>query len=245
MNAAPFVPTARLKLRAFTMADEADIVAMHRDPRVRELLVDDVALEQPALARELITRVAQVQTLRPGLGIWHASRQVEPDAQSLLEARAAVEQGELEPAALHWLQTPRWVFCGWFNLMPMAEDPSRVEIGSRLLPAHWGGGLVLDGGEALLDHAFGLLQLPEVWGLCHPAHRSVHAVLHTLGFEARSERVHSGVLAAEFCLAASRWAEVRTQPRRERQRRALQQLACAPIQLARGRSSLAHGAATR
>ena len=38
--------------------------------------------------------------------------------------------------------------------MPMAERPGEVEIGSRLLPLAWGGGLALEGGELLLDHAF-------------------------------------------------------------------------------------------
>jgi RimJ/RimL family protein N-acetyltransferase len=235
--------TPRLRLRRFSPGDRDDVVALHRDPRVRTLLVDDHPLEQPARAAQLLLGLQRIYQQHPGLGIWHAQqhRAAEPDA--LAAAQAAVAAGELAPDALRWLQGGRWLFCGWFSLMPMSQHPQRVEIGCRLLPQAWGSGLVLEGGQQLLDHAFGAQNLAEVWAACHPEHRSVKAVLLTLGFVACGRQPYENAAAAElFCIARDNWMAERARPLRERRRAAVRVLAeqaqeadaCTPTQPAWG-----------
>jgi RimJ/RimL family protein N-acetyltransferase len=232
--------TARLRLRPFTAADAADVLALHRDPRVRELLVDDHALDQPALAHTLLHGLQAIYTRHPGLGLWHAQRRVAPEPQTLLAAEAAVAEGELDAAALQWLHAGTWAFCGWFSLMPMSQHPGRVEIGTRLLPAAWGGGIVFDGGRRLLEHAFDTLALAEVWAACHVEHRPVQAVLLTLGFEPRGLMPYENAAeAAHFSIGRARWRSHSERPLRERQREAVRAVsadrsACMQTQLAWG-----------
>jgi RimJ/RimL family protein N-acetyltransferase len=99
-----------------------------------------------------------------------------------------------------------------------------VELGCRLLPAAWGTGLALEGGERLLDHAFDALRLQRVWALCHPQHDSVRYCVYTLGFCDRGVRPLDGVDTRHFVITRQAWQERRRQPRRERLRRALAQL---------------------
>lgn len=219
MTSTPLVcQTRRLRMRCFQPGDHARLVAMHREPRLRELLIDDFDLDQPARVWQFLQGLGHLQARLPGLGIWHTERWRPPDPGTLAQAQAAVDSGELAQEALQWLRDGSWDFCGWFNLMPMPGHPQRVEIGCRLLPAAWGAGLVLDGGEALLDRAFGPLQLGEVWAACHPQHRSVQAVLATLGFAALGMAPYCGQPASLHCLQAADWRCVRQQPRRQRQR---------------------------
>src|SRR6185295_11578367 len=117
--------TRRLALREFGPQDHEALVRMHCEPRLRAHLVDDYPMHDAAVVRVFLERLARIYRRHEGLGIWHAS---------LVEAQP--------------------VFAGWFNLMPMAERPGEVEIGSRLRPQAWGRGLSLEGGELLLDHAF-------------------------------------------------------------------------------------------
>ncbi len=223
--------TARLRLRRFCAADPRDseaLLAMHRDPRVRALLVDDHALDEPAVLRRFLLGLQRVYARHPGLGIWRADRRLPLDAAALAEAEASVRAGELDAVALDWLQQPAYAFCGWFNLMPMPHDPARVEIGCRLLPQAWGSGLALEGGSGLLLHAFEQLGLDAVWGVCHPQHRSVHAVLLTLGFAPLGVQAYDDVAAAaHFRIDRPAWQSSRRAPLRERQRQALRQLAAA------------------
>lgn len=216
--------TARLRMRSFQGSDHARLVAMHREPRLRALLVDDYELDEPVRAWEFLHGLQSLQQRHPGLGIWHTERLLPTDPALLAEAAHAVQDGELDPSVLQTLNAGAWAFCGWFNLMPMPEDPQRVEIGCRLLPSAWGTGLVLDGGEALLAQAFGPLQREEVWAVCHPEHRSVHAVLATLGFETLGTWPYCGSPASHHRLRAGDWALVQALPRRERQRAAHRRL---------------------
>lgn len=209
-------------MRCFHGGDHARLVAMHCEPRLRDLLIDDYALDQSERSWQFLKGLNDVQTRHPGLGIWHTERRLPPDPATLAEAQAAVGRGEIDTRALQWLELGRWDFCGWFNLMPMPDDPQRVEIGCRLLPAAWGTGLVLDGGEALLEMAFGPLQLDAVWAVCHPQHRSVQTVLATLGFAALGLGPYCGQTASLHRLDAANWPRVQQLPRRQRQRWAVQ-----------------------
>jgi RimJ/RimL family protein N-acetyltransferase len=232
--------TQRLRLRRFTHADRGDVIALHREPRVRALLVDDHALDQPALAAQLLQSLQGIYTQHPGLGIWRAERHLAPEPDALLAAEAEVAAGELDEQALRWLREGSWAFCGWFSLMPMSGDVSRVEIGTRLLPAAWGAGLVLDGGTRLLEHAFDTLALDAVWAACHLEHRPVQAVLLTLGFQPQGVKPYENAgAAAHFSISRAAWQAACARPLRERQRQAVRALArdasaCMQTQLAWG-----------
>jgi RimJ/RimL family protein N-acetyltransferase len=184
--------TRRLVLREFAASDHDALVAMHSDPRLRAHLVDDYPLHQSAVVRVFLERIAQIYRRHEGLGIWHTTA--------------------LEPQAR---------FAGWFNLMPMAERPGEVEIGSRLLPLAWGSGLGLEGGELLLDHAFDDLGLKHVWGICHPANRSAQAVLAALGFVPLGVMPYDGGQASHYRIDLNAWRVLRNTPRGTRLRRAL------------------------
>lgn len=210
---------ARLRLREFMPADGAAISAMHRDPRVRQWLVDDAPLDDPRVAALFIERMQRYYRDHEGLGIWCAEHWVA--ALSPAQLRDPEVRAALSDDALNALAQPQPCFIGWFNLMRVADRPDEVEIGCRLLPAAWGSGLVHDGGERLLGHAFGALQLPRVWGICHPRHRSVHHVLRSLGFADDGERPCAGTLSRWFVIEAAAWPRLIATPRRERLRAAL------------------------
>ena len=193
MNAAlPWARSRRIALREFGPADHGAILAMHRDAQLRALLVDDYPLDDPRVAQLFLERMAAIYRRHEGLGIWHAS-----------------------------LAGPQPLFAGWFNLMPMAEQPGEVEIGSRLLPQVWGRGLGLEGGEMLLAHAFDDLALERVWGTCHPDNRSAAVVLLALGFEPLGERPYDGRRALYFRIGLNAWRAARNTPAASRLRRAL------------------------
>jgi RimJ/RimL family protein N-acetyltransferase len=182
----------RLVLREFADADRAALVEMHREPRLRAHLVDDYPLHESAVARLFVQRMAGLYRRHEGLGIWHAT-----------------------------VTEPRPSFAGWFSLMPMAERPGEVEIGSRLLPHAWGSGLALEGGEMLLAHAFDDLKLPHVWGLCHPDNRSAQAVLGALGFTPQGLMAYDGQSATHYRIDLNAWRVACNTPRGTRLRRAL------------------------
>jgi RimJ/RimL family protein N-acetyltransferase len=191
-SALAWARSARLVLREFDAGDHADLLAMHRDARLREFLVDDYPLDRSAVARLFLERIAQIYRRHEGLGIWHAS--VPGTAGAL---------------------------AGWFNLMPVAERPGEVELGSRLLPSFWGSGLALEGGEMLLNHAFDDLGLERVWGICHPGNRSAQAVLAALGFATLGVMPYDGGPALHHRIELNAWRALRNIPRGVRLRQAL------------------------
>jgi RimJ/RimL family protein N-acetyltransferase len=189
----------RLALDEFGPDDAPALVEMHRDPRLRAHLVDDAPLDRPPVARAFVERMAVWYRRHEGLGIWRAS-----------------------------LRGPSSAFVGWFSLMPMTGRPGEVEIGSRLLPVHWGGGLAVEGGERLLDHAFDDLALPRVWGICHPDNRAARAVLGALGFEAVGLQPYDGTAASHYCIGLNAWRALRNLPRATRLRRTLRRAQSTP-----------------
>ena len=184
--------TRRLVLREFAGQDRDALVAMHREPRLRAHLVDDYPLHEPAVARLFVERMAALYRRHEGLGIWHATT-----------------------------LDPQHAFAGWFSLMPMAERPGEVEIGSRLVPLAWGHGLALEGGELLLAHAFERLGLKHVWGLCHPDNRSAQGVLAALGFAPLGVLAYEGQAASHHRIDLNAWQAACNTPRGVRMRRAL------------------------
>lgn len=195
----PWARSRRIALREFGPGDRDAVLQMHRDARLRALLVDDYPLDDPRVAQLFLDRLAAIYRRHEGLGIWHAS-----------------------------LIGPQPAFAGWFNLMPMAERPGQVEIGSRLLPQVWGSGLAIEGGEMLLAHAFDDLGLASVWGTCHPDNRSAVVVLHALGFEPLGVMPYDGSRASHFRIDLNAWRASRNTPGGTRIRRALRARSASP-----------------
>lgn len=194
----PWLRHGRLALREFAPGDAAAIVRLHAHPEVRAHLVDDYPLHELDVAALFVERLGDFYARHPGLGIWHA--------------------GTAEPSA---------PFVGWFSLMPMVAHAGAIELGSRLLPEAWGSGLALDGGEALLQHAFTTLGAREVWGACAPANRGARLCLEALGFEATGLAPYDAGLALHHRVSAAAWRRHQTLPRRERLRHAARALRAA------------------
>jgi RimJ/RimL family protein N-acetyltransferase len=189
----------RLRLREFQASDVPALVAMHQDPRCRALLVDDYPLHFPVVARLFLQRLSALYRRHEGLGIWHAEHRLDRTAQA-------------------------WAFCGWFNLMPMPDEPDEIELGCRLCPSAWGQGLALEGGTWLLHRAFAELGRPRVFGVCHPAHRAAQLCLLALGFQRQGVRDYTGQPAMHFVLDHAGWHVTQSQPLRQRLREAVRRL---------------------
>jgi len=219
MYPAPWLQTPRLRLREFVWNDNYDLVQMHKDQRVRELLVDDEPLDKPEIAHAFIRFVRSIYEERPGLGIWVAEQMRAALSKTDLqrpEVREALSDAALERAAR---VRPR--FAGWFNLMPMSSRPREVELGSRLKPEVWGTGFSIEGGELLLNHAFDTLGLERVYAVSHVDHRSAHFVVTTLGFSDRGVQDYCGTLARHYRIEKKHWLVWRRLPRRQRMRHVL------------------------
>jgi RimJ/RimL family protein N-acetyltransferase len=102
--------------------------------------------------------------------------------------------------------------------MPLASSPGEAELGSRLVPEVWGKGTALEGGEALLRHAFATLRLPRVWGTCAPGNRGARLCLGALGFGELGLAPYEGREALLHMLSACEATRWLARPRRERLR---------------------------
>lgn len=192
---ASWLASPRLALRELHDEDLLDIVTMHNDARLRALLLDDQPLDQGFVAWRFLQNMAAFYRVHEGLGIWHASVPLDTGARR---------------------------FVGWFNLMPLAaRGADAIELGSRLVPAAWGGALALEGGELLLEHGFTTLGRERIWGTCHPDNRPARICLAALGFAEHELADYDGRTALYASVTRERWQELRGEPRRARLRRAL------------------------
>jgi RimJ/RimL family protein N-acetyltransferase len=76
---------------------------------------------------------------------------------------------------------------GLFSLAPFDGGEDLLELGGKLLPSAWRGGLAIEAAAALIDHAFGALGRDRLVSAFHPDHRSAPASLARLGFVADRE----------------------------------------------------------
>lgn len=214
MSAGFFHRGDKLLLREFVAGDAPDVQRLHADPRVRALLPDEQPLHEARWAQDFTACLAGFYRRHPGLGIWRCA--------------VPMDDGDGEQ------------FAGWFSLMPMqarpgttatGPQPGDAELGSRLMPEHWGSGLSLSGGEVLLHHAFERLGLRTVWGVCHPDNRGARVCLEALGFSPRRRAPYEGQLSDYHALDATTWSNVRLLGRRDRLR--LSRRALPPSALAR------------
>jgi ribosomal-protein-alanine N-acetyltransferase len=78
--------------------------------------------------------------------------------------------------------------CGVFAL----EDTAETEIAYRLPYAQWGHGFATEMGRAVLQHAFGALDLARVIGLTWPENVPSQRVLENIGMRFENEATHYG-----------------------------------------------------
>jgi len=82
------------------------------------------------------------------------------------------------------------------------EDLKEVDIGYRLVPAHWGAGLATEAGRAVLDYGFRELHLEEIIGLADPANVASVRVLEKLGFSFDRMMEYGGSNVARYVTCA-------------------------------------------
>jgi RimJ/RimL family protein N-acetyltransferase len=123
--------TARLLLRPFAEQDLGWLAELHGDPAVMRYIDDGQPVPREVVAsRELPRILADYAALPDGLGRYVAQRLA--DGLPL----------------------------GWIALRPPSsvglqnDEAGAVEIGYRLLPAHWGRGYATEGARALTARAF-------------------------------------------------------------------------------------------
>ncbi len=215
----PWLKTERLTLREFSQADRYAIVEMHKDPRVRALLVDDYPLDSHVVVEKLIENLQKCYRKHEGLGIWCAEQftpVLSPSDIELAEVREFLSSAKIEE-----LSRPTPLFAGWFNLMPMLDAPDEIELGSRLLPEFWGKGFALEGGERLLEHAFTSLNREKVMAIAHVEHRAVRYCLMALGFDDDGIRNYDGNPAQYYVIHKEHWMHWHSLNRRLKQRHAV------------------------
>ena len=82
------------------------------------------------------------------------------------------------------------------------EDLKEVDIGYRLVPAHWGAGLATEAGRAVLDYGFRELHLEEIIGLADPVNVASVRVLEKLGFSFDRMMEYGGSNVARYVTCA-------------------------------------------
>lgn len=81
-------------------------------------------------------------------------------------------------------------FVGWFHLRPSVADPALLELGYRLQRDVWGRGLATEGGRALVDYAFDVLEQPAVDACADPRNRASTRVMEKCGMRRIGAFVH-------------------------------------------------------
>ena len=188
--------SARVTIRTLGLEDAGPLRAMHADRRVTALLIDDdgVPLDQLANATAFIRAVHGLYRRYAGYGIWAVESSV----------GASVGGAGL--------------FCGFIALMPVDELPGDVEIGIRLAPSAWGGGLSFEATRLVLVHGFDVLGLPAIFAFCDPRNRSARLNNEAQGAVWLRDAHHQGALASHYRLSRAVFDATRHQTRGQRMR---------------------------
>jgi RimJ/RimL family protein N-acetyltransferase len=151
----PVITTGRLSLRALDASEPHIklIVALDTSPIVMRYL-ESKPLTTPQAIADHSTRL-EASTKVNGLGYW-----------------VGYHGGDI---------------VGWFSLAPTlvdgAVDPTRAEVGYRLLPEFWRQGFAKEGATALLKYGFERLGLDEVWGETMSVNEASRRTMAACGME--------------------------------------------------------------
>ncbi|HKF48281.1 MAG TPA: GNAT family N-acetyltransferase [Terracidiphilus sp.] len=146
--------SARLILRLWRASDREPFAQMNADPRVMQHYPSLLTSDQ---SDALVDRI-EAHFARHGFGLWAA------------ELR---DTGEF--IGYIGLSVP--TFTAHFT---STENPA-VEIGWRLAAEHWGHGLATEGAQAILVHAFTVLNLDEIVSFTTPGNIASRRVMEKLG----------------------------------------------------------------
>ena len=173
----PALETARLRLRPLLGTDEADLIALDRDPEVMRYVGSPpgvkTAAETMKRAQERIQ--ASLRGEQEPLGFWR------------IEGRS--------DRVFHGL--------GALLRMPEGED---IEVAYRLARRAWGQGIATEAAGALVGYAFGALALPRVVAVTYPENRASQRVLEKLGFTATGLTDYKGVRVSAYAVTARAWS---------------------------------------
>jgi RimJ/RimL family protein N-acetyltransferase len=73
------------------------------------------------------------------------------------------------------------VFCGWIELIPLADEGPDIEIGWRLRRSYWGYGFATEAARAILRHGFIDLRLGQIVAVIDPNNHRSREVAGRLG----------------------------------------------------------------
>lgn len=151
--------TPRLLLCEVEEQDAAGFFALDSDPEVVRY-VGAVPVERIAQSVDTI-RYVQKQYAELGIGRWTV----------LLK-----ENGE---------------FVGWCGLKRVMEPVNGradfIDIGYRLLRAHWGKGYATESAQAVLDHGFSVMGCAEIFAHAHRENLASQKVLTKIGMQRENE----------------------------------------------------------
>lgn len=93
-----------------------------------------------------------------------------------------IARGWPQPEGALWTVEARDTpgFLGWCAVFPL-QNSGLIELGYRYARGAWGRGIATEAGQAVLDHAFGDLEIDPIVGVTHPANRKSRRVLEKLG----------------------------------------------------------------
>ncbi len=89
-------------------------------------------------------------------------------------------------------------YCGFFH--QLVDETEEIEIGYRLDPDYWGGGLATEAAQAVRDHAFRVLKLRRVISLIHPDNVPSRRVAEKIGMKIEKETVFRGFSTLVFAI---------------------------------------------
>ncbi len=84
------------------------------------------------------------------------------------------------------------------------DDLNEVDIGYRLLPAHWNLGLATEASRAVIDFGFTRLGLARIIGLADPENAASIRVLKKIGMKYCSAILYQGHCVAKYVIEAPR-----------------------------------------
>jgi RimJ/RimL family protein N-acetyltransferase len=146
------------------------------------------------------------------------------DAEVMRYIGTGVRTEEQSRKNLDWLlgQSERLPFGYWVvrergggerlggAILMVRREGAAVELGFLLARAAWGRGFATELARALVDHAFGELQLPELEAFTHPENAASAAVLRKAGLrEAGPTTGPYGGPDLKFALTRAEWLSAR------------------------------------
>lgn len=130
-----------------------------------------------------------------------------PFSQEQVKARLAREIDTMENAGVQywpmfWLADGEFVGCG--GLRPYKPEAQIFELGFHLRSTHWGKGLAVEAGQAVIKFAFDELHAKAVFAGHHPENAGSRRVLEKLGFRFTHEELYAptGLVHPSYLLRA-------------------------------------------